>query len=80
MWTLLKIVLKRLKKLQVLDGKALTGLSSAEEGGGAPGGATTTGGNTTGNATAGGNTTGNATADGAAPSDGSRAQSPQQDS
>ena len=65
---------KRLKKLQVLDGLALTGLSDDAQGGatGAATGATT--GNVTGNATAGGAASG--TASGA----GSRAQSPRADS
>lgn len=59
-------IIKRLKKLQVLDGKALTGLTSEE----AP--AATTGAATTGNAT--GNATSNAS------ENGSRAQSPRPDS
>ncbi|OHS95549.1 dynein light chain [Tritrichomonas foetus] len=61
-------IIKRLKKLQVLDGKALTGLSNGDDDKGQGGGATT------------GNATGNATAQsGNASENPSRSQSPQPD-
>lgn len=66
-------ITKRLKKLQVLDGLALTGMSDEGGQGGATGAATgATTGNVTGNATAG--------ASGNASGAGSRAQSPRADS